>query len=168
MTFCLWQCFLAALAALYSAMYYSLPTDWVSEWVSATLEFGHIEWVLTLQTLRHLVRVLCPNQKTNDKKAQRLKRQGTKGQKESFILWCQGSYALLRCFLRAMFLCLNLCEGCVWGGHLHDKIWQIVLGDYMYDRSVPEYFSLVVDIGWTCQWPLHPSPVARHPEPMIH
>ena len=101
-------------------------------------------------------------------KTKKTKRQGTKGQKESFILWCQGSYALLRCFLRAMFLCLNLCEGCVWGGHLHDKIWQIVLGDYMYDRSVPEYFSLVVDIGWTCQWPLHPSPVARHPEPMIH
>ena len=39
---------------------------------------------------------------------------------------------------------------------------------YVYDRSFAEYFSRVVDIGWTCQWPLHPSPLACHPAPQTH
>ena len=43
-----WVRFLAALAALYL----TLVSQWVGEWLTATFEFRHKEWLLTLETLQ--------------------------------------------------------------------------------------------------------------------
>ena len=69
---------LAALAALY------LPL--VTDWVSVTLEFWHKYCLETLQTYGQ-----------SDKKTKKTKK-NKKDKKGSWILWCQGSFALFWCF----------------------------------------------------------------------
>ena len=78
--------FLAALAVLYL----TLVSGWVTHWLTATLEFWHKEWLLRLGTLE-----------TFDKSDKNTKRQKTteKDQKESLVLRCKGSFALLWYFI---------------------------------------------------------------------
>ena len=87
----------------------------VTEWVTATLEFWHKKWHLRLQTLqtfdlsdRNTERQKDRRQK-KDKKGEKTKRpkktkqKKLEDQKGSLILWCQGSFALLRCFSKGIW-----------------------------------------------------------------
>ena len=77
--------FLAALAALYLAL--------VSDWVSAAFEFWLKESLLTLEALHPFDWSDVWTKRQKDKKTKIRKEQ-----KETLILWCQGSFAPLRCF----------------------------------------------------------------------
>ena len=84
--------------------------QWLGQWVAATLEFQHKEWLLRFETWQKDKKT----KRQKDKKTKRLKDKMTKRQKDkkaklqndkmkkrpkkSLILWCQGSFALLRCF----------------------------------------------------------------------
>ena len=82
--------------------------QWVSEWVSQSLPLLNFEtksdfWHLKL--FRHLIRVMSrqkdkktKRQTDKNRKRQKDKKDKRKDQKESLILWRQGSFALLRCF----------------------------------------------------------------------
>ena len=70
--------FLAALAALYL----TLISQSVSQWLSATLEFWHKEWLLRLQTFQTFDQSHVKTKRQKDLKAKRQKDKTTKRQKD--------------------------------------------------------------------------------------
>ena len=102
--------FLATLVALH----FTPVSEWVSRWaefrtsVASRLAslFGHKEWRLIPETLKTFDQ--------RDVKRKRQKDKRIKRQKENSILWCKGSFALLRCFFfmiwigRSNLMCLFL------------------------------------------------------------
>ena len=63
----------------------------VSDWLIATLEFRHKEWLSRLQTLQTFDQHDVWTKRQKLKKTRKLK---DKDQKECLILWCLGSFAL--------------------------------------------------------------------------
>ena len=71
--------FLAALAALYL----TLVTGWLGDWVSATLEFWHKEWLLRLQTKKTTTTKTTKTTKTTTTKTTTTKTTTTKRSTEN-------------------------------------------------------------------------------------
>ena len=105
--------------------------SWVGHWVSALLNFDTKNDFWHLKPFRNLIGVIERQKyktskrqeakRQNDKKSKRQKDKRTRGQKDKLILWCQGSFVLLRCFFLPPDFIGLFCSAPKWRKSLHPK-----------------------------------------------